>query len=611
MRLRKKDSSSDTRSILKRSFSVLERADRLKICLIVVLQIVLGVLDLLGIATIGAVGALAVNGIASQPQSGRIVQLLEFAHLENLSFQGQVAILGLLATTFLVTRTLLSVYFQRRTLYFLSYKGSQISGSLFSKFISQPLSVIQVRSSQDSLFALTAGVTTITIGIIGAIISLISDGAVLLIVFSGLFIFDAAIAINTLIFFTLVALVLYKLLSNKAKKLGYENTQFQIKSNKEILEVFVGFRELFVKNALYPYSQKIIKTRTQLSASTAELAFLPYVSKYVIESSVVIGTLLICATQFLLQDAVRAIATLAIFLAAGTRIAPAVLRMQQGALQIKANIGSARPTLDLIDELLNTAPILGDSISSEKEFKPDIVLKNVSHRYSLDAKFEIEDVSLIIPVGSHAALVGPSGAGKSTLVDLILGVIEPSKGSVTLSNVEPKLAIRNWPQSVSYLPQEVCLIEGTVAENLLFGLPEGEFSSEQAWAVLKAVGLAEVFDKSEQGLETFIGERGTRLSGGQRQRLGIARALYSNPLVLVLDEATSALDGQTEALLTSAVQNLRGKVTLITVAHRLSTVLNADQVIYMENGRVLEVGTFIEVRAKVANFDTQANLLGL
>jgi ABC-type multidrug transport system fused ATPase/permease subunit len=407
------------------------------------------------------------------------------------------------------------------------------------------------------------------------------------------------------------ALILYKLLSNKAKKLGYENTQFQIKSNKEILEIFIGFRELFVRNALYPYSQKIIKTRTQLSSSTAELAFLPYVSKYVIESSVVLGTLLICATQFLLQDAVRAIATLAIFLAAGTRIAPAVLRMQQGALQIKANIGSARPTLDLIDELMNTAPIYASLNPSDEEFVPDIILKNVCHRYSNDAKFEIVDVSLMIPIGSHAALVGPSGAGKSTLVDLILGVIEPSKGTVVLSNVEPRVAIGKWPQSISYLPQEVCLIEGTVAENLLFGLPLEEFSSEQAWAVLTAVGLNDVFDKELQGLNTFIGERGTRLSGGQRQRLGIARALYSNPSVLVLDEATSALDGQTEALLTSAVQNLRGKVTLITVAHRLSTVLNADQVIYMENGRVIEVGTFEEVRTKVANFDTQANLLGL
>jgi ATP-binding cassette subfamily C protein len=611
MRLRELRVSSDTKSIIQRSFSVLERVDRVKIIFIVSLQIVLGVLDLLGIATIGAVGALAVNGIASKPQTGRIAQLLEFAHLENFSFQGQVAILGLLATAFLVTRTLLSVYFQRRTLYFLSYKGSQISGALFSKFISQPLSSIQGKSSQDSLFALTAGVTTITIGIIGAIISLISDGAVLFIVFFGLFIFDASIAINTLLFFSLVAFVLYKSLSNKAKKLGYENTQLQIQSNKEILEIFIGFRELFVKNALYPYSQKVIATRNQLSSSTAELAFLPFVSKYIIESSVVLGTLLICATQFLLQDAAQAIATLAIFLSAGTRIAPAVLRMQQGALQIKANIGSAKPTLDLIDDLKSKTPIPKNSIPTLDKFEPSITLKNVSHRYSKDARFEIRDITLNIASGSHAALVGPSGAGKSTLVDLILGVTEPTAGSVSISGVNPQVAIDKWPLSISYLPQEVCLIEGTVSENLLFGLPPEKFSSDQAWSVLKSVGLDEIFDDQEQGLNTFIGERGTRLSGGQRQRLGIARALYTNPSVLVLDEATSALDGQTEALLTQAIQNLKGKVTLITVAHRLSTVVNADQVIYLENGCVIEVGTFEQVRSKVANFDTQANLLGL
>jgi ATP-binding cassette subfamily C protein len=177
-------------SVIKRSFRILQKRDRSKIGLILILQIFLGVLDLLGIATIGTVGALAVNGIASKPQSGRIAELLKFLNLENFTFQGQVAILGLFATAFLVTRTILSVYFQRRTLYFLSYKGSQISGVLFSKFVTQPLSTIQTRSSQDALFSLTTGVNTVTIGIIGSLISLASDAALLLIVFFGLFVFD-------------------------------------------------------------------------------------------------------------------------------------------------------------------------------------------------------------------------------------------------------------------------------------------------------------------------------------------------------------------------------------------------------------------------------------
>jgi ABC-type multidrug transport system fused ATPase/permease subunit len=598
-------------SVIKRSFRILQKRDRSKIGLILILQIFLGVLDLLGIATIGTVGALAVNGIASKPQSGRIAELLKFLNLENFTFQGQVAILGLFATAFLVTRTILSVYFQRRTLYFLSYKGSQISGVLFSKFVTQPLSTIQTRSSQDALFSLTTGVNTVTIGIIGSLISLASDAALLLIVFFGLFVFDPTIAINTLIFFGFVALSLHLLLSKKARSLGYANTLLQIQSNKEILEVLSGFRELFVKNALHSYSQKVIETRTKISSSTAELAFLPYISKYVIESSVVLGTLLISATQFLLYDASRAIATLAIFLSAGTRIAPAVLRMQQGTLQIKANVGAAKPTLDLIDDLASVSPISGNHVPSDDKFLPLITLSNVCHSYPGKANFEIQQVSLTIPPGSHAALVGPSGAGKSTLVDLILGVIKPSSGSVLISNVSPQIAIGNWPYAISYLPQEVFIVEGTVFENLVFGLAPEYHSKDRAWAVLKAVDLAEFFIDNAEGLDTSVGERGSRLSGGQRQRLGIARALYTTPSVLVLDEATSSLDGQSEALLTKAIQELKGKTTLITVAHRLSTVLNADQVIYVENGRVIQTGTFEHVRKNVANFDAQANLLGL
>jgi ABC-type multidrug transport system fused ATPase/permease subunit len=611
MKIRNNLLNSETLSVIKRSFRILQKRDRSKIGLILILQIFLGVLDLLGIATIGAVGALAVNGIASKPQSGRIAELLEFLNLENFTFQGQVAILGLFATAFLVTRTILSVYFQRRTLYFLSYKGSQISGVLFSKFISQPLSTIQTRSSQDALFSLTTGVNTVTIGIIGSLIALASDAALLLIVFFGLFVFDPTIAINTLIFFSFVALSLHVLLSKKARSLGYANTLLQIQSNKEILEVLSGFRELFVKNALHSYSQKVIETRTKISSSTAELAFLPYISKYVIESSVVLGTLLISATQFLLYDASRAIATLAIFLSAGTRIAPAVLRMQQGTLQIKTNVGAAKPTLDLIDDLAPVSPISGNKVPSVDEFLPLITLSNVCHTYPGKANFEIQQVSLTIPPGSHAALVGPSGAGKSTLVDLILGVIKPSSGNILISNVSPQIAIGNWPNAISYLPQEVCIVEGTVFENLVFGLAPEHHSKDRAWAVLRAVDLAEFFIDNADGLDTSVGERGSRLSGGQRQRLGIARALYTAPSVLVLDEATSALDGQSEALLTKAIQELKGKTTLITVAHRLSTVLNADQVIYVENGRVIQTGTFEHVRKSVPNFDTQANLLGL
>ena len=338
---------------------------------------------------------------------------------------------------------------------------------------------------------------------------------------------------------------------------------------------------------------------------------MPQLSKYIIESSVVLGTLIICAAQFLLQDAVNAVATLAVFLSAGSRIAPAVLRMQQGAMQIKANIGSAKPTLDLIDELANVEPITLEAVNSVEEIDPSIEISNVSYRYSLEGGFQISNVSLSIPRGSHTALVGPSGAGKSTLVDLILGIIEPVNGSIEISKMPPRKTIENWPSAISYLPQEVCLIEGSVAENLQFGIGANQFSVSRAWEVIDAVGLGTFLRTEADGLDTFIGERGTRFSGGQRQRLGIARALYTNPSILVLDEATSALDSQTEALLTEAIQGLKGTVTLITVAHRLSTVLSADQVVYLENGRVIETGTFEDVRRSVPNFEAQANLLGL
>jgi ABC-type multidrug transport system fused ATPase/permease subunit len=207
--------------------------------------------------------------------------------------------------------------------------------------------------------------------------------------------------------------------------------------------------------------------------------------------------------------------------------------------------------------------------------------------------------------------VGSTGAGKSTLADVILGVISPQAGSVDISGVPPRVAIERWPGAISYVPQAVALVAGTVRENVALGMPDDAISDDLVWEALRRAHLADFLSESREGLDTTIGERGFRLSGGQRQRLGIARALYTRPRLLVLDEATSALDAETEQAIIRTLEDLEGEVTTITVAHRLATVRNADQVVYLEGGRIVARGTFEQVRAQVTDFDRAAALLGL
>ena len=209
------------------------------------------------------------------------------------------------------------------------------------------------------------------------------------------------------------------------------------------------------------------------------------------------------------------------------------------------------------------------------------------------------------------AITGSSGAGKTTLVDLLLGVHTPTSGDIYIAGVSPLDAFQKWPGATAYVPQETVIINGNIWENIVLGFdydPEHEKYIREA---LKLSNLEEYVQSLPEGLFTKVGDRGHKLSGGQRQRLGIARALFTKPKLLVLDEATSSLDAQTESDITEAIKSLKGKTTIIMIAHRLSSVRNADQVIFMNNGKIESIGTFEEVRKEVSNFDKQANLMGL
>jgi ABC-type multidrug transport system fused ATPase/permease subunit len=209
------------------------------------------------------------------------------------------------------------------------------------------------------------------------------------------------------------------------------------------------------------------------------------------------------------------------------------------------------------------------------------------------------------------AIVGSSGAGKTSLVDVLLGAILPNEGSVTISGEAPADAIKQWPGAIAYVPQNVMVLEGTIRENIALGFPVSEATDELVMSAIVVAQLDQYVRSLPNGLDTYIEEKGTNLSGGQRQRIGIARAMFTKPKLLVLDEATSSLDGQTEAYISDAIQTLKGDVTVITIAHRLSTVKDADAVIYLDKGVIASVGNFDEVRRAVPNFDDQARLMGL
>jgi ABC-type multidrug transport system fused ATPase/permease subunit len=441
---------------------------------------------------------------------------------------------------------------------------------------------------------------------------MVSDAALLVILMVGLVVIDPGMTLGMLAFFSLVSFVLYKILREKVRALGRKNVKLTIASSEKLLEVLSTYREAIVRNRRMHYADFISGIRYKLGDVNAENSFVPYISKYVLELTVLVSALIISATQFFINDAPRAVGTLTVFLAAGTRIAPAALRIQQGLLGIKSNLSSAQPTLDLISRYRNNQPEKYFSTAkTNDEFLPKVSVTGLDFSYPDSNEVLLHKISFESDPGSVTALVGPTGAGKTTLIDLVLGIHASKNKSITISGVDPRDAVSMWPGKIAYAPQDTVVIQGSIKQNVALGFNVEEIDDESVKQAIAIAQLDKFVSSLPEGLDTQVGERGARLSGGQKQRLGIARALYTSPKLLILDEATSSLDGETELAISTALHNLGDDVTVIVIAHRLATVRSASQVIYLEEGRILAKGSFEEVRRQIPNFDKQAKLMGL
>ena len=480
--------------------------------------------------------------------------------------------------------------------------------------MAQPLSTLSKFNSQYIHYTLTTGSTSLTLGVFGNIVSVFADMALLIVLGLGIAIIDPVTASLTMLIFGSIMLVMYFLTNARTQRFSQRYSDITIRDSEILLELVNGYREAFIRNRRGYFVDQAKKIKWEIADYSAELAWMPNISKYVIEIAFTLGTMSVAALQFVLNDSAQAVGSLTLFLAAGTRITPAILRVQQNLVAMNGSFVRAKPTIDLFKNTDSSFIVPEYDLQADfihAGFESSVLMKNVSFAYPNGEGNVLSNITLKIESGATVAIVGPSGAGKSTLVDLLLGIYIPNEGEITISGKSPAAAVKEWPGAIGYVPQEVILSSGSIATNISSGFDESKELEDHIFDALEISQLQSFVSSLPSGANTLVGERGGNLSGGQRQRVGIARAMFTKPKLLVLDEATSALDGQTESEISEAIQALKGRVTLILIAHRLSTVMTADQVVYLEGGRIRAQGTFHEVRTTVPDFDKQAKLMGL
>lgn len=406
---------------------------------------------------------------------------------------------------------------------------------------------------------------------------------------------DWQIALGVIVSAVFCLFIIFFVFRKKMLLAGMKQRKYDILTSQILLQAFQGIKEVFVMRKQKYFAQEYEKNNIQRQNTIIVQSVGAEIPAYIIEGICVTGIMIILGVRIIsVSNAGNLVATLAAFAVGAFRILPAL-----GKISMSLNtVMSGMPSLNAVYENMVEAKRYNDNFYNvdtkddaefqDMDFTRSIVVRNLSFFYNSEQNKVLDNLNLEIPKGRSIAFVGESGAGKSTLADLILGVLSPSSGEVLMDGVNIRKIPNRWSRLIGYVPQSIYLCDDTVCKNIAFGVKENQIDEKRVTDALAKAELLDFVMSLPQGIHTEVGDRGVRLSGGQRQRIGIARALYHDPEILVLDEATSALDNATERSVMEAIDALHGKMTLIIIAHRLTTIRNCDVIYEIADGKAVE-----------------------
>lgn len=578
------------------------------------LRSLLSIVDLLGILAIGFIATSTAVFLTLGSDPNRV---LEFAGIQLPAVNAQTLPLvtsGVLAL-FLV-KALLSIFFTRQSAYLIARVEARAAMAIASISFGADLETARLKSREEVVFAIQAGSPAAFGTLLNAFSSLASESALFFVVCIGFFFIDPITTFAAIVYFGLIALTIELFVGTLISKAGKVNTEASLKSNTAISDLVSVFRELHVLRKKQVLIGRVHHSRMLAANSSATVSFLSGMPRYIIEAALLIGVALFIFVQTLSGDIVRSAATIGVFLSGGFRLTAALLPLQNSLSVIRSAIPNAATAHEILARGLEEPGLDSSQLNVETRDGEDngpigLEFQDVTFAYPKSIAPAIQSMNFKIEPGSQVALMGPSGSGKSTVADLLCQVLRPTDGLILRTDsVNPNSVNRVFGR-VSYVPQQPGIVSGSILDNVALAVNSQDVNREQALKALKLANLEGLVGNLTQGLDTPLGKLQDGLSGGQMQRLGLARALYTNPGLLVMDEATSALDAESEAEIQRALDNMRGRVTVVLIAHRLNTIQHADNVILIDGGQIKDSGTFKELIRRNPSVEKAVNLMNV
>jgi ATP-binding cassette subfamily C protein len=596
--------SAFVRSIL----ALLTRQERLRAILLLGIIVAAAAFEAVGIGLV-----LPLIAVISAPESlakfPLFAGVFDRIGIDAKSTDAVAMVGGLLAAAFVAKNAFLAyaTHFQAR---FTQDVFVSIARRLFLVYLACPYEFHLHHNSTLLMRSVSGDSHSIAVSFLRPAFLLLSELAVVVSVCALLLVVNPVVTVVCMIGLSLFGFALHRALRGKVIGVGETFRLHNGLMLKWLTQAIVGVKEVKVLHRERFFVDGFIRHGEKYARGNADYQLLQLLPRLLLETVlvfVIVGGVFLAILQPGGREAVAPL--LALFVAAALRLLPSTSRMIASLQQVDFSLPSlkaVRDDLGLVSRERIAAMMADPGRGATFPFEREIRFKNVSFRYRGAASLALKSVDLTVERGSSVGIVGPSGAGKSTLIDVIMGLLEPTQGTVLVDGRDLRADLRAWQRRIGYIPQEIFLLDNTVRRNVAFGVPDEEIDEGRVARAVAAAQLDSVLAELPDGLDTEVGERGIRLSGGQRQRIAIARSLYNDADVLVLDEATAALDNETEREVNRAIERLSGARTIIVIAHRLTSVRNCDRIHFMSDGRIVASGTYDELIADNVEFRRMA-----